>query len=194
MLSIVERGARVMAIIGGLVLTALVVLTCFSVFGRGLNTLGHSEFLTTLSEPLATMLIATGIGPIAGDFELVEAGIAFSIFAFMPICQLYRGHATVDIFATVFPRSLNRFLETFWEVILTAVILLITWRLYAGMISKMGYGETTLLLQFPVWWAYGASFVAAVAASLTGIYCAITRIAELVTGEHLLPAHRGEGH
>jgi hypothetical protein len=46
----------------------------------------------------------TTFGPVKGDFEVVEAGIAFSIFAFLPICQLHGGHATVDIFTNLMPK------------------------------------------------------------------------------------------
>ncbi len=187
----VERIARFMAILGGLVLTALVVLTCVSVLGRGLNTLGHSEFLTAMSESAAQVLIATGVGPVTGDFELVEAGVAFAIFSFLPICQLYGSHATVDVFTNALPEKANKVIVTFWEIILSLVILLITWRLYVGLQSKLDYGETTFLLQFPVWWAYGLSFVAALVASLVAIYCAIAQVIELVTGRHILP-YRGE--
>lgn len=194
MLKLMERLARFMAVLGGLVLTLLVILTCVSVLGRGLNTLGHSEFLTTLSEGAAGALIATGVAPITGDFELVEAGIAFAIFAFLPYAQLHHAHATVDIFATSFPHWFNRFLIVFWEIVLSAVILLITWRLFAGMQGKMSNGETTFLLQFPVWWAYAASFVAAVTASLIAIYCAIARVLDLVTGRSHLPNSEGAHH
>jgi TRAP-type C4-dicarboxylate transport system permease small subunit len=193
-LNLVERVARIMALIGGLVLISLVVLTCISVLGRGLNTFGHSDLLSALSAHLAKALIGTGIGPLPGDFELVEAGIAFAIFAFLPICQLHGGHATVDVFASFLPRGVNRFLVTFWEVVLAAVIVLITWRLYAGMRSKLDYGETTLLLQFPVWWAYAASFAAATIASLVGVYCAIARAIELVTGRQVLQHSEGAVH
>jgi hypothetical protein len=44
------------------------------------------------------------------------------------------------------------------------VLILISWRLYEGLLSKMSNGETTFLLQFPIWWAYAASFAASVAA------------------------------
>ncbi len=194
LLKFVERLARLMAILGGLVLTALVVLTCVSVLGRGLNTFGHSEMLTSLSQGVADALIATGVGPITGDFELVEAGIAFSIFAFLPIAQLHGAHATVDIFANSFPRRLNQFLVTFWEIALSALILLITWRLFVGMQGKMSNGETTFLLQFPVWWAYGASFIAALASSVIAIYCAIARVLDLLTGRPHLPHSEGAHH
>ncbi len=69
-----------------------------------------------------------------------------------------------------------------------------TWRLYAGMEGKMSNGETTFLLQFPVWWAYAASFVAAVAASIVGIYCAIARVLDVVTGRSHLPNSEGAHH
>ncbi|GGE38295.1 TRAP transporter small permease [Actibacterium pelagium] len=186
MLKVVERIARFMAIAGGLVLTGLVMLTGFSVLGRGLNTLGHSGLLP---DGLAEALIATGVGPITGDFELVEAGVAFAIFAFLPICQLFGSHATVDVFTNALPSKTNKVIAAFWEVVLSAAILLITWRLYEGMQSKMSYGETTFLLQFPVWWAFGASFVAAVVASLVGVYCAYGRVVEMFTGRRVLPNH-----
>ena len=194
MLKLVERIAHAMAIAGGVVLSALILLTCLSVLGRGLNSFGHSPFLTTLSESLAAGLLSTGVGPINGDFELVEAGVAFSIFAFMPICQIYSSHATVDIFTSTLKRPVNRAIRAFWECVLTAVFLLITWRLYEGMLSKMSYGETTFLLQFPIWWAYAASLFAAAIASLVGLYCAFARVAELITGKHFLPVTQGGIH
>ncbi|MEP2532942.1 TRAP transporter small permease subunit [Shimia sp.] len=194
MLKFMERIARLMAIFGGIVLTVLVILTCLSILGRSLNSIGHSEMLTGLSQGLADLLLATGVGPINGDFELVEAGVAFSIFAFLPVCQLYSGHATVDVFTSFMSDRVNKILITFWEVVLSAVILLITARLYEGMMSKLGNGETTFLLQFPIWWAYALSFVGAVVASIVAIYCAIARVLELITGRKYLPLSEGAVH
>lgn len=183
----VERIARAMAILGGLVLTALVLLTCVSVLGRGGNTLGHSTFLNAVAPSLAERLIATGIGPVNGDFELIEAGVAFSIFAFLPICQLLGGHATVDVFTAALPTRANRLIMTVWEIVLAAVIVLIAWRLYEGMTGKFKNSETALLLQFPIWWAYGASFAASVVAAIVAVYCAGARVAELALGRTFMP-------
>lgn len=194
LLNLMDRLARFMAILGGLVLTLLIGLTCVSVLGRGLNTLGHSAFLNALSEGAANALINSGVGPVAGDFELVEAGISFTVFAFLPICQLRRGHATVDIFASFFPRGFNRFLEAFWEIALCAIMLLITWRLYVGMEDKIRYAETTFLLQFPVWWAFALSLMAAVIASIVSVYCAAARVIEFLTGRTFTPEAEGGQH
>lgn len=191
MTKLVERIARAMAILGGLVLMALVLLTCVSVLGRSGNTLGHSTVLTVMAPGLAERLIATGIGPVNGDFELVEAGMAFAIFAFLPICQLYGGHATVDVFTAALPARASRLIVTVWEIVLAAAVALIAWRLYDGTVGKLGNGETTLLLQFPVWWAYGGSFAAALVAAIVAVYCAGARIAELALGRSFLPYSAG---
>ena len=72
-------------------------------------------------------------------------------------------------------------------VMLAAVIVFIALRLYDGMLRYVGNGETTLFLQFPVWWAYAVSVGAAAVASLTAVYCAYARLAEAVTGRMILP-------
>ncbi|MCR9156489.1 MAG: TRAP transporter small permease [Rhodobacteraceae bacterium] len=184
----IERLARGIAVLGGIVMVTLILLTCVSVLGRGLNSIGHSEWLTGISHSLAEGLIATGVGPVTGDFELVEAGIAFSIFAFLPICQLYAGHATVDVFTSRLSDKVNAWFIAFWDVVLSLVIWMITWRLCAGLLDKMGNGETSFLLQFPVWWAYAASFAAALVASVTALYCSVGRVTYAATGRSILPA------
>ena len=82
----------------------------------------------------------------------------------------------------------NRFITLVGEVLFALVLALIAWRLYAGMQSKMLYGETTFLLQFPLWWAYGLSLLGAIVAAGVAVYVALMRIAEIATGRAILPA------
>lgn len=170
----------------------LIAITCFSILGRSGNTLAHSEFLRTYFPPLADGLLALGVAPLLGDFELVEVGIAFAIFAFLPICQLHSGHATVDIFTSHLPMRAKQFLITFWEVVLTAIIVLISWRLSVGMMDKFGNGQTSFLLQFPIWWGYALSFVASLGAVVVALYCAFARVRWFVTGYNSLPSAHGD--
>jgi TRAP-type C4-dicarboxylate transport system permease small subunit len=183
--------ARAMALTGGAILTFLIVMTCVSVIGRGLNQFLHTPFMEQNAPGLAQALLDLGVGPILGDYELVEAGIAFAIFAFLPLCQMTGGHAAVDIFTSKMPAWTNRLILMVVEVVFAAVLVLIAWRLYAGMETKMRYGETTFLLRFPIWWAYGASFVGACLAALSSIYMAGVRIAEFFTGRVIM-AQEGE--
>ena len=100
----VTRLAHFMALLGGAVLLALIAITCISALGRGLNTFGHSAALNDLAPGIAEALLASGVSAVTGDFELVEAGIAFAL-AFLPICQLKGGHATVEIFTDQLPQG-----------------------------------------------------------------------------------------
>jgi hypothetical protein len=190
MLRMIEGLARAMVVLGGIVLVFLVALTCTSVIGRSFNGVLHSDMAQSLFGGLANGLIKLGVGPVQGDFEILEAGVAFSIFAFLPYCQLHSGHATVDIFTSFLPRKANQYIRAFWEIVLSVVIVLITVQLSAGLSSKMNTGETTFLLQFPVWWAYVASFVAAIAASIVAVYCAVGRVLEIATDRVFLPRHQ----
>lgn len=175
----VEKLARAMAIVGGLVLILLIALTCVSVVGRGLNTLFHG-WLGSALPGMSKWFLDLGVGPVLGDFELVEAGVAFAIFASLPLCQISSSHASVDIFTQKLPSGLNRFLQMIIEIVFASVLILIAWRLFEGMLSKKGYGETTFLLQFPIWWAYAASVFGAISAALAGIYMAGVRVLEFL--------------
>lgn len=183
--------ARFTAVIGGLVLIALVLMTTASIIGRTVNKMLHSPFFQEKLTGLSQGLIDMGIGEINGNYELLEAGVAFAIFSFLPICQYYGAHATVDVFTSFLPARVNRWIMAFWEVVLAAVIVLIIWRLYEGMQRYLGNGETTLFLQFPVWWAYAASFASGVIASVVSVYCAVIRVIEAIRGTDILPSEQG---
>ncbi len=173
--------ARFMAVLGGIVLTLLIILTCISILGRLLNGGLHGDFMQTWAPGFANWAIGIGIGPVNGDYELVEAGVAFAIFAFLPLCQITSGHASVDIFVANLRPGAHRFLRMVTEILFAAVLILIAWRLFEGMLSKLGNGETSFLLQFPIWWAYAASSFAAFIAAVLGVYMAGVRIYEFLT-------------
>ncbi len=184
--------AHVTALIGGTVLVALVAMTTLSIIGRSINKFLHGDFFETQFTAFSQFVLNSGVGEINGNYELLEAGVAFAIFSFLPICQFYGAHASVDVFTSALPTWINRWIIAFWEVILTAVILLIIWRLYGGLERYLGNGETTLFLQYPLWWSYAASFSAGVVACIVALYCAFARICEALGGITILPSEYGE--
>jgi len=168
-------------------LVVLVFLTCASIAGRELNgvmfwLIDNDWFAST-----AKWLIDIGLGPINGDFELIEAGVAFAIFAFLPLCQITGSHASVDIFTTQMSARSQRVLRMVTELIFAAVLVLIAVQLTAGMQSKFRTGQTTFLLQFPIWWAYALSLVGAVIAAIVGVYLALVRGIEMLKGRAFIP-------
>ena len=181
-----ERAARLFAVLGGLVLSTLIVMTCLSIVGRAINSALHGDLAQTLFPALSAALLATGVGPINGDFELVEAGMAFAIFAFLPLCQLSGAHASVDIFTTRLPPRIESLLRTIVEIVFAAVLVLIAVQLFLGMESKRHSGQTSFLLQFPVWWAYAGALSGAVVAALVSLYVALMRSVEFISGKQML--------
>jgi TRAP-type C4-dicarboxylate transport system permease small subunit len=190
--NLATRAARFMAICGGLVLALLILLICISVVGRSLNGVLHG-WIGTAFPAVSAWLLQAGVGPINGDFELVEAGVAFSIFSFLPLCQISGGHASVDIFTSKLPRGVNRGLQMVIDTVFALALIIMAYQLYKGMLSKQSYGDTTFLLQFPIWWAYAASLVGAVMAAMISVYVACVRVMELATGQDVITDETGMG-
>lgn len=160
---IVEQIAFWTAMAGGASLIVAVTLTVISIAGRG--------------------LISAGLGPIPGDFELVEAGTAFAVLAFMGLCQFHRGHVTVDLFLARLGRRRNAVVDVVANLLMTGAAGVITWRLCLGMLDKRGYGETTFILQFPVWWGFAAALVGAAVFTLVCAYTVLRSLREVRRGD-----------
>ena len=143
---------------GGAVLTALAFMTVLSTIGR------------------AFVGLQIGLGPIPGDFELVEAGTAVSVFCFMSWCQLNQGHVTVDIFTNQFGQRANALLILIGNSLIFIVAFVIAWRLWMGFGEQVtwfsqpirdliGFGykpftnNTTYILGMPFWYSYLLSFI-----------------------------------
>jgi TRAP-type C4-dicarboxylate transport system permease small subunit len=166
--------ARWLAIAGGFVLVAITVMTVISIVGR--------------------TFIWAGLSPVPGDFELVEAGTGFAVFAFLPWCQLNRGHATVDLFTSYLSPAANRVIDLLSEILFGLVTILIAWRLWVGMLEKMEYGETTFILQFPVWWGMALCAAATIIGVIVSVYMVIVRAMEVAQGRSLVGPGTGAIH
>lgn len=152
---IAERLAATLAVIGGLVLLLIVVLTCVSIAGRALVPLD------------------IGIGPIRGIYDITEIGMAAAIFAFLPWAQLNEAHARVDLFHNAIPQTMDRLLDILFNLAMTLVASIGTYRLYLGMQDKLSYGETTIIAQIPVWQGYAACLFGGVGFILVAAFCTI---------------------
>jgi len=159
----VERIAFWTAMLGGVALIAVLILTVVSVIGRS--------------------LIFAGLGPIPGDFELVESGTAFAVLSFLPLCQFHRGHVTVDLFLSRAGRRPNAVIDVISNLLMTGAAAVLTWRLFDGMLDKRSYSETTFILQFPIWWSYAASLLGAAVFTLVCAYTVARSLHEARTAQ-----------
>ncbi len=162
--------ARYVAIAGGVVLTAIVIITVLSVVGRA--------------------FIWAGLGSIRGDYELVEAGVGFAIFAFLPWTHLTRGHAVVSVFTDFLSARANAWIMVVSDALMLAIAAFIAWRHWLGTVDKFNYGETTLLLRMPLWWAYAAGMVGAAAFVIVAAYVLVRSVREALSDN---PPHPTQG-
>lgn len=170
---IVYALARMVAIAGGAVLLVVAVVTVISIVGRA--------------------FLWAGLSSIRGDFELVEAGVGFAVFCFLPWAHLTRGHAIVTIFTDALGPRVNAALIVLSDLLMLLVAAFLTWRHFLGMLDKMQYGETTLLLRFPLWWSYAAGLPGAAIFVLVAIYMLAHSLASAASGRPPVP-HQGAIH
>ncbi len=136
----IGHGARWLAMLGGIVLTGVMLVAVTSIIGRALLRTGLPAF--------------SGLGPIPGDFEIVSMGAGIAIFSFMAWAQFNRGHVTVDIFVSrLGPRGLA-VLSALMNLAMTITVVVLARQLELGLEDKRRFGETTLILQIPLWWTY----------------------------------------
>ena len=119
------------ALVGGVVLAGMTLMSTASILGRWLLT-----------------------RPIPGDYEIAQLGTAVAVAAFLPYCALRGGHVLVDFLTANSPPRLRAALDVLGSLAIAAVGFLLAWRLTLGMLDLRRYGETTMVLAIPTWYAY----------------------------------------
>ena len=125
--------ARLCAVLAGLLLTAITLMTCVSLVGR--NTTGWT---------------------INGDFEISGFAAGAAIALFMPLCQARRGNIIVDFFTTRARARTQERLDRIGAALLALVMALLTWRTALGGLSAWRSQAGSMMLGVPEWWVYAA--------------------------------------
>lgn len=154
---------------------------CTALAGLGGLIIFGSAIVVTFSVISGTL----GFGAFRGEFELVELACAACASLFLPLCQLTKGHVMVDVFTSRLPGATNRAIDALWTAVFAVVWALLCWRLFHGLVEIQGYGDRTMLLRAPVWWAYVPAVLGTGLSALVALYMVIS---------HLRPAvvNRGE--
>jgi TRAP-type C4-dicarboxylate transport system permease small subunit len=123
--------AKISAVLAGILLTFITVMTCASIVGREL--FGSA---------------------ITGDFELSGAATGAAIAMFMPWCQAKRGNIIVDFFAAGCSPKTNAVLDRFGALLLAFCFGALAWRTGLGGLSSYISNSGTMILGFPEWIVY----------------------------------------
>ena len=132
-MNILDRLAKLCAIVAGLLLIGITLMTCASLIGR--NTTGDS---------------------IVGAFELTGVAAGAAIALFMPICQLRRGNIIVDFFTKNLGDKTNDKLDRFGTLLTVLLFALLAWRTTLGGLNVFSANSETQIMGFPEWVVYAA--------------------------------------
>jgi TRAP-type C4-dicarboxylate transport system permease small subunit len=138
--------AKLCAILAGLLLTLITLMTCASLMGRNL---------------LETSLV--------GDFELTGVATGAAIALFMPYCQATRGNIIVDFFTTKLSLEKQARLDRFGALLLALLFALLAWRTLLGGLNSYNTHSETQILGFPEWTVYAAMVPPFVLTTLLGL-------------------------
>ena len=142
--------ARWFCYVGGTIMTALAIMSVYSVVIRAL-----------------------GFKPVQGDFELVQIGCAVAVALFLPWCQLKGGNIIVDFFTTgTSPRTQSR-LDAFGALTVAVVLGILAWRTGAGAMAVREAGESSMLMGVPIWWAYAGMVPGLALGGVAGVMTAL---------------------
>ena len=128
---VLEVLAQGCAILAGVLLTVITLMTCASLIGR--NTTGWT---------------------LVGDFELAGSAAGAAIALFMPWCQAQRGHIMVDFFTARARAATRAALDRCGALLLALVMGLMTWRTGIGGLNAWNSQAGSMMLGFPEWIVY----------------------------------------
>lgn len=149
-MKVLQTLAKLCAILAGVLLTGITLMTCASLIGR--NTVGIT---------------------LVGDFELTGIATGAAIALFMPWCQVKRGNIIVDFFtAKVHARTNHRF-DQFGALMLALVFALLAWRTTLGGMNAYATQSSSMMMGLPEWYVYVAMVPPFVLNTLIALYQAV---------------------
>lgn len=139
--------AKWFAYAGGLVFIALVLMSVVSIVGRKLFN-----------------------APVPGDVELLQLSAAFASATFFAYCHLMHGDVKVDFFTAHMTSSRRLLLDSIGSLLVGLLGALLAWRTAVGAISLKEAGESSAILELPVWLAQAMMVPSFILLALAGFY------------------------
>ena len=155
---VLEALAKLCAILAGLLLTVITLMTCASLIGR--NTTGWT---------------------IVGDFELSGAAAGAAIALFLPWCQVRRGNIIVDFFTSRASAATNAALDRLGALMFALALGLLAWRTSIGGLNAWNSQATTMMLGLPEWIVYVFMVPPLVLCTVIGLWQAVAGFGEGVS-------------
>jgi TRAP-type C4-dicarboxylate transport system permease small subunit len=137
MRALLEKLAAWWAILGGVVLLAIVLVTAANVGAFGLDKIAR--------------LFGATVSGLPGYEDFVRLAISGAALMLFPFCQLKRGHLAVDLFVNMTPRAVRRALDAASLVAMAALALFLAYWMVLGLLETRADGALSRVLGWPEW-------------------------------------------
>lgn len=133
----VERFAAAWAVIGGLVLLAIVLVTTANAGAFALDRLAR--------------VFGTTVSGLPGYEDFVRLAVSAAALMLLPYCQLRRGHVAVDLFVKGLPLRIRRGLDKATALAMAALALFLAYWMTIGLAETRADGVLSRVLGWPEW-------------------------------------------
>lgn len=132
-----QRAATYWALLGGVLVIAIVLVTTVNV----------SAFILDSSlKPFGIYVPA-----LPGYEDFVRLAISVAALSFFPYCQMKRGHVAVELFVQSFPRLLRDGLDRFWLFLTSGLAVFLAYWMWVGMLETRDDKTVTSILGWLEW-------------------------------------------
>ncbi len=164
--------ARFMALAGGAMLVAILILVVVSVVGRKILAM-----------------------PVPGDVELTSFAAAIATAWFFPWCHIVAGDVKVDFFTNRWSPRTIAFLEAIGSLLIAVLAIVIAWRTVVAAFSIHEAQEISAILAVPTWISYAGMVPGFVLLALVALDSVFRHAREVFGPQPALGAQpRTQGH
>lgn len=158
-MKLIDRLASNWALLGGVLVFAIMIVTSVNVGAFGLDRIAR--------------MFEGNVSGLPGYEDFVRLAISCAALMFFPYCQLRRGHVVVDLFASSFPTAFVRFLDRLWLVIITLLALSLFYWMILGMLETYADNALSPVLGWSEWPFYVPGIISLFLWALTAGFQAI---------------------
>ncbi|WP_417684122.1 TRAP transporter small permease [Roseibium sp.] len=137
MYSLLQRVITLWALLGGVLVIAIVLVTAVNV---GAFTLDFSL------KPFGYY-----VPGLPGYEDFVRLAVSAAGLSFFPYCQMKRGHVAVDLFVQALPERLRMILDHLWLLLTVVLAIFLGYWMYEGMLETRSDGAMTAVLGWYEW-------------------------------------------
>ncbi|WP_325166487.1 TRAP transporter small permease [Thermohalobaculum xanthum] len=134
---VIHRLAAGWAILGGVVLAAIVLVTTANI--------------ALFAAHRVAALWGGSVAGLPGYEDFVRLAVSAAALMLLPWCQARRGHVAVDLFVSGMPAGLQRLLDRLWLALTVALAVFLLVMAAQGMAETRADGVLSPILGWPEW-------------------------------------------